>query len=92
MTEALDDKITLAVIAAEMKHLNKTVDELAADVRQDRSTYVTRYEWDQRTAHVDAEISAVKADIASKRAPWWSVGALLVAAAALLFVILQAVP
>lgn len=46
---------------------------------------------DLRTSHAK-DIADLRADIASRRAPWWSVAAVVVAAAALAITLIQIIP
>lgn len=58
---------------------------LRTEISGQRAEVVARNEWLQRNAYVDSridglgtDISEVKTDLASRRAPWWSVIAVLI--------------
>lgn len=75
MTE--DDRATLATINVELRHLRDDVEELSTSLKTSAGIHVTRSEWQLRNAHVDSvhsalgrEIGILRADIASRRAPW----------------------
>lgn len=69
--------------------IEEKVDNLTTALPQ---TYVPATLWEQRNRHVDfvhaglgREIGDLRAEVRSKRAPWWSVAAVVVAGAALLW-------
>jgi hypothetical protein len=87
-----DDRITLAKVDTTLEGVVKTLGEVRDEVRGLRGETVSRGEWMQRNAYVDmkfdsqgSDISEIRTDLASRRAPWWSVAAVVVAAAAVLW-------
>lgn len=87
-----DDAATLAVVVSRLDDLREDVQELRSEVRKAREDAVSRGEWGQRNNHVDSrlnglgrEVGDLRADLNSKRAPWWSVASIAVAALALLW-------
>lgn len=69
----------LAVMAVEVRYIRAAVD----DIRLSNQHNVTRNEWEQRNNYVDGRLNTLDA----RRAPWWSVASIVVAAAALLVTI-----
>ena len=72
---------------AELREDFKQLRESVERASQDK---VSRGEWGQRNEHVDSrlqglgrEIGELRTALAAKTAPWWSVGAVLVAGASL---------
>lgn len=93
-----EDRIALAKVETTLVGVVTTLGELRDEIRSQRGETVTRNEWTQRNTHVDAkfdhqaeDISEIKQDLASKRAPWWSVAAVVIAGLALLYTILASV-
>lgn len=90
-----DDPVTLAVVAARMVDLREDFAEMRAEVRAASAQSVSRGEWGQRNNHVDTRIASVdsrvtsvgrevgdlRAMIESRRAPWWSTWAVVLAGA-----------
>jgi len=86
----LSPEATLEVVVQRLADLKESLDALRADVTASRADVVPRGEWVQRNTTVDhrfeaqgREIGEIKQNMAAQRAPWWSVGALVCAAAAL---------
>ena len=76
------------VLASRIDDLKRAVDTLAAEAREDRRDYVSQREARERNEHVDThlrtmgrEIGQLRADLNARRAPWWSVVAVALAAA-----------
>jgi len=72
-----------------LKRIEEKVDGLTLALPQ---TYVPATLWEQRNTHVDfviaglgREIGDLRGELRAKRAPWWSVAAVVIAAAALLW-------
>lgn len=83
------DPVTLAVVASQIGDLREDIRDLRGDISNARDNNVSRGEWVQRNSNVDTrfqnqgrEIGELRLELRARRAPWWSVGALLVAAAA----------
>lgn len=90
-----DEANTLAVVAARLDDVRTDIAEMRTEVRQAAQHAVSRGEWGQRNEHVNSrlqelgrEIGQLRTELASRRAPWWSVAAVLVAAAALVWSVL----
>lgn len=93
-----DDRIALAKVETTLEGVVTTLGELRDEIRSQRGEKVPRNEWIQRNTHVDAkfdnqaeDISDIKQDLASKRAPWWTVAAVVFAALSLLYTILASI-
>jgi len=85
-----DESATLAVVVARLDDVRGDFAQLRQEVLSSRADTVARGEWRQRNDHVDSrfaaqgrEIGDLRADVNGRRAPWWSVGAMVVSAAAL---------
>lgn len=83
---------TLAVVVARLDDLRTDFAAMRTEVRQAAGECVTRGEWGQRNQHVDTRINSLgrevgdlRKDIDSRRAPWWSVFAVTLAAAGLVW-------
>lgn len=83
-----DESTTLAVVVARLDDLRQDFAEMRTEVRQASDQSVSRGEWGQRNAHVDTrlnslgrEVGDLRKDIESRRAPWWSTWAVVLAAA-----------
>jgi len=74
------DDPAVVVLIERVDNLRTDVASLRDLVVQQQAGYVSRREFDAWRAGVAQEIT----DLKSRRAPWWSVGAVLVAGAALL--------
>lgn len=88
-------EVAIATLTVTVTALTGTVEGLRSELRQDRLTYVPRGEWEQRNRTVDSnfshqgrEIGQLRSDINSRRAPWWSTVAVVVAAASLVWSVL----
>ena len=84
----VSEHVALAVISSEMKHIKEAVDRIEASVGKS----VPRESWEARNTHVDSKFIEVQKDIVelwaeikSKKVPWTSTAAFIVAAAVLLF-------
>lgn len=93
-----EDRIALVKVETTLEGVVTTLGELRDEIRSQRGEHVTRNEWTQRNTHVDAkfdthaeDISEIKQDLASKRAPWWTVVAVVFAALTLLYTIMTSV-
>lgn len=94
---AHDVATAVAMLGVQVEQLLRVTEQLAADVRQDRQTYVTQQLWEQRNRSVDMSVAAQGREIAdlrteqrSRRVPWPAVGAVVLAGAALLLQLIQA--
>ncbi|ACV09821.1 hypothetical protein Jden_2184 [Jonesia denitrificans DSM 20603] len=82
-----ETEATLAVVVARLDDLRADMQSLREEVRKSSENSVTRGEWGQRNQHVDTrintlgrEIGDLRTDVNSRRAPWWSVWAVALAA------------
>lgn len=89
------DPVTLAVVASQIGDLREDIRDLRGDISSARDNNVSRGEWVQRNSNVDTrfqnqgrEIGELRLELRSRRAPWWSVGALILSAGALLWTVL----
>ena len=80
-----EDKVALTRLGAQMENVVEALKELKQEVRAQRVDNVARTEWLQRNAAVDSkfdsqgsEISQIRQDIASRRAPWWIIAGLAI--------------
>lgn len=87
--------VALATLTEQVSSLNKNVEGLRSELRDDRKTYVQHSVWEQRNKTVDAnlahqgrEIGQLRTDLASRRAPWWSTWAVVLSAGALAWSVL----
>lgn len=94
----MDENATLAVVVARVEDLRSDIQSLRDEIRRSHEDKVSRNEWMQRNSYVDhkfdlvvAEQAELKRADAAKRAPWWTVGALIVAGASLVWQFVVAV-
>lgn len=80
-----DENATLAVVVARLDDLRTDMANLRSEIGSQRNEVVARNEWLQRNAYVDSridglgtDITDLKTDMASRRAPWWSVVAVVI--------------
>ena len=80
-----------AVQTVELRHVRETVERIEGQL----GAHVSRTEWEQRNGYVDGkfdqvrgEVGAVKRQVESARAPWWSVVTSVAAVAALLITLI----
>lgn len=92
----MDENATLAVVVARLEDLRKDFSELREELRRSHEDKVSRREWIQRNDNVDQkfmaqgrEISEIKQDIASRKAPWWAFAAVVVAGLALAWSVIR---
>lgn len=85
-----DDAVTLAVVAARLSDLKTQVGEIGTMLTAQRAEFVGRNEWLMRNATVDTrfegqgrEIADLKTELRTRRLPWPTVAAVVVAGAAL---------
>jgi len=90
-----DDAITLAVIASRLDDVRDDIGQMRGDMSGFAAKHVTRGEWEMRNAFSDSkfsglgrEIGDLRGELRARRAPWWSVAAVLVSAAALLWTLI----
>jgi len=88
----MSDEATLAVVVARLDDVRHDLANLGTRLDASARAQVGRGEWEQRNRAVDArfegqgrEIAQLRTTLAGQRAPWWSVGALVVSAAAFAF-------
>lgn len=92
----MDENATLAVVVSRLDDLRKDFSDLREELRRTHEDKVSRREWIQRNDHVDSkfdthskDISEIKQEMASKRAPWWSFAAVIVAGLALAWSVIR---
>lgn len=80
------------VLVSQMEFLREDVRELSIKLDKANENKVSHREWAMRNEHVNnrmaslgREINDLRVMIQAKSAPWWSVGALIVSAGALLW-------
>lgn len=91
------EAITLAVLGTKVDALTRAVETLALAQTEAARTYVPTAVWSQRNEAVDGringlgrEIGELRTELRSRRVSWPAVGALAVAAAALLLQLINA--
>lgn len=84
MAHPQTEEASLAVLAVKLDHLTGSVDAINRQLETSASVHVTRREWQLRNETVDErhvglsrEIGQLKTEMASRRAPWWAVVALI---------------
>ena len=82
----------IAVMAVELRYIKASVER----IEQAHTASVPRTEWEQRNEYVNQQLHALvrenadlKTELASKRAPWWSVLSSIGSAAAVVIVLIQ---
>jgi len=85
----------IAVMATEIGHISKTLERIEAN----GAHAVPRSEWEQRNLYVDgrfldafAQITAVRTEAASRKAPWWTIVAAGAGALAVIAHLLEIIP
>lgn len=83
---------TLAVAISRIDDLREDIAGLRTDLSDIRTSHVTRGEWEQRNNFSDSkfhsigrEVGDLRAELNSRRAPWWSVVAVGAALGALIW-------
>ena len=84
----------LEVLISQVGDLRDDIREMRSDLKLLTETKVSYREWSQRNTEVNGrlaglgrELGDLRAEVRAKSAPWWSVGSLVVAAAALAWAI-----
>jgi len=84
------ENATLAVVVSRLDDLRGDFASLRDELRRTSETSVTRNEWLQRNGYVDGkfddqgkDISDLRAELAGKRAPWWTIVAVVTSCLAL---------
>lgn len=82
----------IAVMTVELRYIKEAVSRIESA----HTTSVPRTEWEQRNEYINQQLHQIvkesadlKAELASKRAPWWSVLSSFAGAAAVIIVIIQ---
>lgn len=90
-----DESATLAVVVARLDDLRADMQSMRDEIRKSSENAVSRGEWGQRNQHVDTrlnslgrEVGDLRKDIDSRRAPWWSVWAVVLSAGGFCWAIL----
>lgn len=90
-----DDTTSIAIIETKVDALTKAFDELKLSLATSGTVHVTRAEWELRNTIVDERFGVLTdradrsdTDAKSRRAPWWSALAVILAAVALGWTIL----
>lgn len=93
-----DLRTALAVISARLDDIKQDVADIRADQQSGSTKYTSRGEWEQRNNNVDnrflamgREIGDLRTELNSKRAPWWSVVAVIISGAAILWTVFEPV-
>lgn len=81
----------VAVMMNEMKNMAASISRIEQALRDDRSTYVTRAEWDTKMVSVDREIRDLKVRDKSRAAAWASGVAVVVAVLGAIITLVQAI-
>lgn len=76
---------SLAVLTVEVRYIKAAVER----IEQGNAGHVTRNEWEQRNGFVDSRFVGLDKELAARRVPWTSVGALVIAGAVLVIDIIQ---
>ena len=91
----LNDGARIAVMSVQIGHISDTLVRIEAQ----GAHAVPRHEWEQRNVYVDArfvtqaaEFSKLQSDIASRRAPWWTIVATIGGLAAMLALAVEYLP
>lgn len=95
---ATTDDATLAVVVARLDDLRAQVASLSDKLDAHRGEMVPRTEWTQRNATVDdrfnaqgKEIADLRAELAARRAPWWSIASAIAAVIGVALVVIQSI-
>lgn len=85
----------LEVLVSQVGDMREDIREMRKDLKEVADNKVSYREWSQRNTEVNGrlgglgrEIGDLRTEIRAKSAPWWSVGSMIVAAAALTWTIL----
>lgn len=81
----------VAVMMNEMKNMSASIARIEQNLREDRSTYVTRAEWEARETGQDRELKELKERDKSRGAAWASGVAVVVAVIGALITLVQAI-
>lgn len=79
----------VAVMMNEMKNMSASIARIEQNLREDRSTYVTRAEWDTKIVSLDREIKEIKEKDKSKTAVWTSVAAVVISGVGAIVLLVQ---
>lgn len=92
MAETKQGEDVQSLIFAELGRLREDVSELRKSVERSHENKVSHREWSQRNEHVNSrlsglgrEIGDLRTEIRAKSAPWWSVGAMVIATISVLW-------
>lgn len=75
----MNTEANIAVMRSDIQNIKGSLER----IEKAGLSNVPRTEWEQHNAYVESRFTAVLAELAARRAPWWSVAALLIAALAL---------
>lgn len=86
MTPTSDDAVT-AVVVARLEDLRKDFQQLRDELKERDAHYLPRTEFEAWRTGIGREIGDIKATVAAaaataenKRAPWWAIAAVMIAA------------
>lgn len=89
-----DDANITNVLVSQIEFLREDVRELSSKLDIANENKVSHREWSMRNEHVNSrlsglgrEIGDLRTEIRAKSAPWWSVGAVVISGAALLWAV-----
>lgn len=90
-----DEDISLQVVNTQLAFVREDIQALTKRFDTFNDSKVSHREWAQRNEHVNTrleglgrEIGELRTEIRAKSAPWWSVGAMICAIAALAYTVL----
>lgn len=83
-----DDTTSIAIIETKVDALTQAVRELKDTLSTSTTVHVTRAEWNLRNQVEDERYQGLINDIRTRRAPWWSALAVILAAVALAWTII----
>jgi hypothetical protein len=86
---------TIGVLISQVEFMREDIRELSKDLKKANDDKVSHREWSQRNTEVNGrfhtqgrEIGDLRTELRAKSAPWWSVGSVIVAVAALAYTVL----
>lgn len=94
--DSLTSSAAIAVLVSQFEYLRGDVQEIQRYIRESDENKVSHREWSQRNEHVNSRLSALgreigdlRTEIRAKSAPWWSVAAVITAAAGFAWSVLK---
>ena len=90
------EAITLGVVVARLDDLREDFAAFRTEFRESQKNTVPRPEYEEHKAHVEKrfqdqgqDISDIRADMASRKAPWWATASVIIAGLAVAWNILM---